>query len=117
MLCECSHLILLNVKQAVTQRPMFSLLLHCLPEECEEGDFTVFLVFQTYRSGVQRPAPPYLLPFLHTVLDPLEIDATVAGAGDPLETRHVVVVNVSGERGKVTLDIMPLGERLQGLQQ
>jgi hypothetical protein len=62
-------------------------------------------------------SPPYLLSFPCAVLNPLQEHVAVTRPGDPLETRDVVIIDVDVEHGKVTLDVMPLGKGLQGLQQ
>lgn len=47
-------------------------------------------------------------------MDPLQVDVTVAGSGDPLQTVDIVLINLHAEHSRVLLDVMPFGVRLQG---
>lgn len=57
----------------------------------------------------------YRLHLPSTVLDPLQIDVAEAGACHPLQTVHVVFINLHTEDLRVTLDVVPLGVGLQRL--
>lgn len=47
-------------------------------------------------------------------MDPLQVDVTVAGSGDPLQAVDIVLINLHAEHNWVLLDVMPFGVQLQG---
>lgn len=57
---------------------------------------------------------PHLLQFVGTVLNPLQVDVTVAGSGDPLQTVDIVFINLHAEHSRILLNVMPFSVRLQG---
>lgn len=65
---------------------------------------------------MQSHISTYLLHFVGTVLDPLQIDVTEAGPGDTLEAVDIVLVYLNAEHGRVSLYVVPLGVGHQSLR-
>lgn len=57
----------------------------------------------------------YLLLLPGAVLDPLQVDVTEAGPGDPLQAVDVVLINLHTEHSRVPLNVVPFGVGLQSL--